>query len=183
MKTLIIIILLILILFFYNFENFAIHDILPSKGRSRACAVPTISYVCPDNSILKDDNMCYEINVAKCDNNNCYLDNNITELKCQEHYSLQNNICYSNLDNSFEKPYCDDGYNIVNNKCVQLNGLPTCLDGNIPYNGICKSDPFMPKTIFTCPDNSINEYGGVCNGNIYNPGNNSTTKEIVSVVY
>jgi hypothetical protein len=174
MKTLIIIILFILILFFYNSENFAVYN---------NAVLPTISYICPNDSILKDDNMCYKIITPKCENNNCYLNNNKTEIKCPDYYTFKNNICYSSFNNSFSKPYCDDGYTILNNTCVQLNGLPTCPEGNIPYNNICKSYPFIPKIIYTCPDGSTNLYGGICNGNIYNSDNNSTTKETVSIVY
>jgi hypothetical protein len=171
MKTLIIIILLVLIFFLYNSENFAEYN---------NTILPTISYKCPDNSILKD-NLCYELIIPKCDNDNCYIDNNITNLKCNNSYTLQNNICISNFDNTQHKPYCNDGYTIVNDKCIQLNGLPICPDNYIPYNNICKSEGFIPKTIYTCPDGSTNEYGGICNGDIYD--NSIVNKAVVSILY
>ena len=162
----IIFIFLIFILFFFNYENFSIYD---------TTILPHVSYFCPPGSYLNNDNMCNTIVTPTCYDNNCFL-NNTTNIKCPPNHILSNNKCSIN-------PIYDNGFTLINNTCVQLNGLPTCSDAHISYNNLCISDSFLPTTIYTCPDGSTNEYGGICNGNIYNFNNNYTTKETVTLLY
>jgi len=151
------------VLNYSNVVNFSSYPNYPNDGP----ILPQVTYNCPSDTELKE-NICYIKNYPTSDDNKYYLDNSTIDLQCPNRYTLKNDVCVSNYNYNTEKPFCPDGFKRNDNKCLQLNGLPKCEDGFIPYDNKCTEDYFNANVIYTCPDGSINEYGGICNGRKYN---------------
>ena len=123
----------------------------------------------------------YEQAKPKCPLTSTNIDNT-TDFTCPFNYILVNNKCINSLlprvdpfnprvdpfnprvdpFNPRVDPFCPNRYKNLNGKCTQLDGLPTCSDGYIPFNNECKIlKGTIPETEYTCPYN-YTVLGGLC---------------------
>lgn len=131
---------------------------------------PIITYSCPPNTLLNENYLCIQQEVPDCPKNatiiqgECFFLNDTTSFICPKNYTLSDNDkCLHNYSSKIINSYCPDGYNSINNVCTKLAGLPTCLNGHIPFDGKCINNNFMiPRTFYNCPSNLKKKFGGIC---------------------